>query len=245
MLWHGVEINHVIYSLLLQDVVLCWASSLLWWIFNWWWWKRSCVVWAQMYLLFCALPVVFHDTAWATVAYLRWFNITDNDGWLQLDQGVLRLKWTSLTWFSTAIHLSILVPLCHWIWVMPTLRFILSPVLFFITLLPSVVAVIFYLRILRYARALALEEAGGSAAVAGRQSAAENGAAGDRVVHGVVDVVVPLERTDHAAAHDVNAVFDDSDDDDLVRQTNNCYKLCSFSSFVRTRLHYIFVPGQW
>jgi hypothetical protein len=39
-----------------------------------------------MYILFCALPIVFHDTAWAAVAYLRWFNITDNDGWLQLDQ---------------------------------------------------------------------------------------------------------------------------------------------------------------
>lgn len=168
-----------------------------------------------MYLLFCALPIVFHDTAWAAVAYLRWFNITDNDGWLQLDQGVLRLKWTGLTWFSTAIHFSILVPICHWIWVTPSLRFILSPVLFFITLLPTVIAIVFYLRILRYARALAVIEVGGNAAVAGRQSAAENGAAGGGIA-GVVDVVVPLERTDHAAAHDVNAVFDDSDDDDLV-----------------------------
>jgi hypothetical protein len=74
-------------------------------------------------------------------------------------------------------------------------------------------------RILRYARALALDEAGVNAGVAGRQSAAENGVAGNHGgIAGVVDVVVPLERTDHAAAHDVNAVFDDSDDDDLVKK---------------------------
>jgi hypothetical protein len=169
-----------------------------------------------MYILFCALPIVFHDTAWAAVAYLRWFNITDNDGWLQLDQGVLRLKWTGLSWLATAVHFSILVPVCHWIWVTPSLRFMLSPILFVITVLPSIVAFIFYLRILRYARALAEDEAGGNGSVAARQSAAENGNAGPRVVAGVADIVVPLERTDHAVAHDVNAVFDDSDDDDLV-----------------------------
>ena len=216
MLWHGVEINHAVYSLLLQDVVLCWASSLLWWIFNWWWWRRYYVVWAQMYLLFCALPIVFHDTAWAAVAYLRWFNITDNDGWLQLDQSVLRLKWTGLSWLTTAAHLSVLVPVCHWILASPSSRFILSPILFILTVMPSIVAFIFYLRILRYAHALAEDEAGGGGGVAGRQSAAENGTARVGGVAGVADVVVPLERTDRAVAHDVNAVFDDSDDDDLV-----------------------------
>ena len=170
-----------------------------------------------MYLLFCALPVVFHDTAWATVAYLRWFNITDNDGWLQIDQGVLRLKWTGLSWLTTAVHLSILVPVCHWMLVTPSSRFVLSPILFVLTILPTIVAFIFYLRILRYARALAEDEAGGGPGRAGRQSAAENGNIGGGGVAGVADVVVPLERTDRAVAHDVNAVFDDSDDDDLVR----------------------------
>ena len=35
-----------------------------------------------MYLAFSLMPLVFHDCSWAWVAYLRHFNVTDNDSWL-------------------------------------------------------------------------------------------------------------------------------------------------------------------
>ena len=41
LMWHGIEINHAVYSLVLQDIVLCWLSSLLWCSLNWIWWSTS------------------------------------------------------------------------------------------------------------------------------------------------------------------------------------------------------------
>ena len=41
LMWHGIEINHAVYSLLLQDIVLCWLSSAFWCILNWIWWSSA------------------------------------------------------------------------------------------------------------------------------------------------------------------------------------------------------------
>ena len=41
LMWHGIEINHAVYSLVLQDIVLCWLSSFLWCMLNWIWWSTS------------------------------------------------------------------------------------------------------------------------------------------------------------------------------------------------------------
>ena len=41
LMWHGIEINHAVYSLVLQDIVLCWLSSFLWFVFNWIWWSST------------------------------------------------------------------------------------------------------------------------------------------------------------------------------------------------------------
>ena len=41
LMWHGIEINHAVYSLVLQDIVLCWLSSFLWFILNWIWWSSA------------------------------------------------------------------------------------------------------------------------------------------------------------------------------------------------------------
>ena len=41
LMWHGIEINHAVYSLVLQDIVLCWLSSFLWLIMNWIWWSST------------------------------------------------------------------------------------------------------------------------------------------------------------------------------------------------------------
>ena len=45
LMWHGIEINHAVYSLVLQDIVLCWLSSLLWCSLNWIWWSTSGMFW--------------------------------------------------------------------------------------------------------------------------------------------------------------------------------------------------------
>ena len=41
LMWSGIEINHAVYSLVLQDIVLCWLSSFLWFAFNWIWWSST------------------------------------------------------------------------------------------------------------------------------------------------------------------------------------------------------------
>ena len=41
LMWHGIEINHAVYSLVLQDIVLCWLSSFLWFMLNWTWWSAT------------------------------------------------------------------------------------------------------------------------------------------------------------------------------------------------------------
>ena len=45
LMWHGIEINHAVYSLVLQDIVLCWLSSFLWCMLNWIWWSTSGMFW--------------------------------------------------------------------------------------------------------------------------------------------------------------------------------------------------------
>ena len=41
LMWSGIEINHAVYSLVLQDIVLCWLSPFLWFAFNWIWWSST------------------------------------------------------------------------------------------------------------------------------------------------------------------------------------------------------------
>ena len=108
LIWHGIEVNHAVYSLVFQDIVLCWCSSALWLAGNWLWWPTS-ETWMFMNLIFSVLPLAFHDCAWATIAYLRYVNVTSNDVWLELDQKDLKSKTAKWTWAATAVHLVSLV----------------------------------------------------------------------------------------------------------------------------------------
>ena len=54
LMWHGIEINHAVYSLVLQDIVLCWLSSFLWCMLNWIWWSTSGMFdYLQLYRVIC------------------------------------------------------------------------------------------------------------------------------------------------------------------------------------------------
>ena len=70
MLWHGVEVNHAVYSLLLQDVTLALFSSMMSLIINWplWYYEEF---WFKLYGFFALISLIFQDWCWAAVAYLR------------------------------------------------------------------------------------------------------------------------------------------------------------------------------
>ena len=70
MLWHGVEVNHAVYSLLLQDVTLALFSSIMSLIVNWplWYYEEF---WFKFYGFFTLISLIFQDWCWAAVAYLR------------------------------------------------------------------------------------------------------------------------------------------------------------------------------
>ena len=63
-----------------------------------------------MYVVFSLLPLIFHDAAWATIAYLRHLIVTDNSNWLELDQEVLKSRTGRLTWLLTAAKVAFIIP---------------------------------------------------------------------------------------------------------------------------------------
>lgn len=70
MLWHGVEVNHAVYALILQDICLAWISTLISSCVNWLVWADDCT-WFRFHSVCGLVPILFHDWAWASVAYLR------------------------------------------------------------------------------------------------------------------------------------------------------------------------------
>ena len=74
---------------------------------------RLGLTWFRIYILFSLLPLSFHDLAWSTIAYLRYLNVTDSEGWLEIDQEKLRSRTSLLTWALTALTLAIFVPFGH------------------------------------------------------------------------------------------------------------------------------------
>ena len=72
MIWHGVEINHAVYFVILQDLCLAFVTTLASQIFNWFFWYDD-LLWFRFYGLLAMLPFVFHNWAWASIAQLRYF----------------------------------------------------------------------------------------------------------------------------------------------------------------------------
>ena len=70
MIWHGVEINHAVYFVILQDLCLAFLTTLVSQIFNWFFWNDN-LMWFRFYGILALLPFMFHNWAWASVAHLR------------------------------------------------------------------------------------------------------------------------------------------------------------------------------
>ena len=69
-LWHRVAVNHAVYNVLLQDVVLaCFTSGLSIGMTSTFWTDHlTCF---RVHSLLTLLPLVFHNWAWALIAQLR------------------------------------------------------------------------------------------------------------------------------------------------------------------------------
>ncbi len=70
MLWHGVEVNHAVYFVILQDICLAFGSALITETLNWFFWMDN-LSWFRCHSFFSMMPFIFHNWAWASVAHLR------------------------------------------------------------------------------------------------------------------------------------------------------------------------------
>ena len=77
MIWHGVEVNHAVYFVILQDLCLAFLTTLASQIFNWFFWYDD-LLWFRFYGLLAMLPFIFHNWAWASVAQLRYIFLNSN-----------------------------------------------------------------------------------------------------------------------------------------------------------------------
>ena len=69
-LWHRVAVNHAVYNVLLQDVVLaCLTSGLSMGITTTFW--SANMTCFRVHSFLSLLPLVFHNWAWAVIAKLR------------------------------------------------------------------------------------------------------------------------------------------------------------------------------
>ena len=171
------------------------------------------ITWFRVYLLFSLLPLSFHDLAWSTIAYLRFLNVTDSEGWLEIDQEKLRSRTSLFTWAMTALTLAIFIPFGHHLICNDTeenLSYLITEamVLLGLSIIPYMIAFWFYFRIFRYARHV---------------MAVENTMIDDNVTS--TRQPCPIDRQmirccdtgeSHETMEAVNVIVDDSSDDDLI-----------------------------
>ena len=70
LLWHRVEINHAVYSIVLHDIILALVSSVVTLVINTFFWSDD-LAWFRIHALLNLLPFVFHNWAWAIISNLR------------------------------------------------------------------------------------------------------------------------------------------------------------------------------
>ena len=71
LLWHRVEINHAVYSIVLHDIALAFVSSVVYFVINAFFWSND-LTWFRIHALLSLLPLVFHHWAWAIISNLRY-----------------------------------------------------------------------------------------------------------------------------------------------------------------------------
>lgn len=147
---------------------------------------------------------------------MRYLNVTDNEGWLEIDQEKLRSRTSLLTWATTALTLAILLPFGHQLLENDvradneTFNYILlaAMLLLLLNLVPYLAAFWFYYRIFKFARHV---------------KAVETTMIDDHVTSIRTSPVVQRQmtrRNDAGTATEaieaVNVIVDDSSDDDLI-----------------------------
>jgi len=205
MIWHGVEVNHAVYFVILQDVCLAFITTLVSQIFSWFFWNND-LSWFRFYGFLALLPIMFHNWAWASVAQLRCLNITNNDQWLELDQENVRKRTSWMTWVAfTGNILASLTPLAFYFqFEMPENNYRAVVIFTFSAMSVSFLfAFTYYLRIYIFARREAAEF---EAALAEAQASVQ------------ANSHVPSENgtSFNGVAASFNNIFDDSEDDDLL-----------------------------
>ena len=70
MLWHGVEVNHAVYYVILQDICIAFITAVLSETLNWIFWSDD-IMWYRYHGFLALVPLIFHSWAWASVAHLR------------------------------------------------------------------------------------------------------------------------------------------------------------------------------
>ena len=171
--------------------------------------------WFRMYLLFTILPLIFHDFAWSTIAYLRYLNVTDNESWLEIDQEKLRSRTSFVTWAATAVTLAILLPVGHHLIEIDfrsnteDLEYIIIEALLMLALnlVPYLAAFWFYYQIFKFARHVKAVETTilDDSIPATRQSP---------IIQS--QMVRRNDGTARETIEAVNVIVDDSSDDDLI-----------------------------
>ena len=169
-----------------------------------------------MYLLFSLLPLSFHDLAWSTIAYLRYLNVTDSEGWLEIDQEKLRSRTSLLTWALTALTLAIFVPFGHHLISnevevnTENKEYIIAEamILLGLSIIPYMVAFWFYFRIFRYARHVMAVE---NTMIDDHVTSTRHSPCIDRQMIRCNGTGEP-----HETMAAVNVIVDDSSDDDLI-----------------------------
>ena len=208
--------------------------------------------WFRLYLLFSILPLSFHDFSWSTIAYLRYLNVTDKDGWLEIDPEKLRFKTSCLTWATTAVTLVISIPLGYQLLenelTSDSEIYIImeAGLLLVLTLLPYLAAFWFYYRIFKFARRVKAVETSmiddsvpstRQSPIVQRQIMNTNDGAARETME-----AVKITRTDGSARETieaVNVIVDDSSDDDLIEiGQSQCEKqVFSFVSHILKHLY--------
>ena len=161
--------------------------------------------------------MVFHDLAWATIAYLRYLNVTDNDGWLEIDQEKLRSRTSLVTWATTALSLAFILPLGHHLLATDSeanienvnQTVIETMVLLVVIVIPYLLAFWFYFWIFRHARhVMAMEN---NSMIDDHVSSPRQRRSDDSLMVRCRNGGQPEEPMEA-----VSVIVDDSSDDDLI-----------------------------
>ncbi|TRY78083.1 hypothetical protein TCAL_16720 [Tigriopus californicus] len=161
VLFQGSDVNHVVYSLLFQSVILTQFVT----VFNvfwggWFQYHGLNYQWYQIYIFGSSISLTFHDVAWSTIGYIRYLKIVEKMVWMEWQPKLVTLILSTWAWFNCLLHVGILLAY-RYIFVIntETFYFLLWPfsaqtgflwVMFACSAFSDVITVFSYLQILAF-----------------------------------------------------------------------------------------------